>query len=79
MSKTILARQEQILRDILGDSNLQVTRETNATQVDAWDSLTHMQIIAAIEKEFGVRFALGELQALKNVGDMTDLIEKKIS
>lgn len=73
----IMLKQQEILRSIFGDDSLVITRETDANQIDAWDSLTHMQIIAAIEKEFKVRFALGELQALKNVGDMADLIASK--
>lgn len=72
-----MLKQQEILRSIFGDDSLVITRETDANQIDAWDSLTHMQIIAAIEKEFKVRFALGELQALKNVGDMADLIASK--
>lgn len=74
----VLDKQTGILRDIFSDKNLVVTRETNADSVRGWDSFVHIQIITAIEKEFKVRFALGELQSLKNVGDMEDLILKKL-
>ena len=56
-----------------------MTLETSAADVDEWDSMTHIQIIASIEAKFKVRFALGELQALKNVGDMIVLLEKKLN
>jgi acyl carrier protein len=67
------------MREVLEIPNLNVTFETSAAEVDEWDSMTHIQIIASIEAKFKVRFALGELQALKNVGDMIGLIEKKLS
>ncbi len=73
----ILETQTRILRDIFGDASLEVNESTSANDVDGWDSMTHMQVIAATEKEFGLRFALGELQALKNVGDMAELILAK--
>jgi acyl carrier protein len=41
--------------------------------------MTHIQIIAALEANYKIRFALGELQALKNVGDMIELITKKLT
>ena len=55
-----------------------ITRESSAHTVRGWDSLAHIQLVAATEHEFGVRFALGELETLQNVGDMVDLIDKKL-
>lgn len=74
----IMQKQIQVLRDVFEDPSLEVTEETSAQDVDGWDSIAHMQVIAALEKEFKTRFALGELQTLKNVGDMATLISKKI-
>jgi acyl carrier protein len=54
-----------------------IKRETTADDVDDWDSLSHLNLVIAVEMKFGVKFALGELQSLKNVGDMADLVEKK--
>ncbi len=68
-----------IMKDVLELPDLIVTTSTSATDVDEWDSMTHIQIIASIEAKFKVRFALGELQALKNVGDMIVLLEKKLN
>lgn len=73
----IIKKQATILRGIFDDQNLEVTETTSANDVDDWDSMTHMQVIAETEKEFGIRFALGELQSLKNVGDMAELILSK--
>lgn len=59
------------------DASYTITPETSAEEIDEWDSISHIELITAIESDFGVRFALGELQDLKNVGDMAKLIQEK--
>jgi acyl carrier protein len=75
----ILASLQPIFRDIFDQNDLTVVRESNADNIEGWDSLTHMNLVVAIEQEFKIKFALGELQALKNVGEMVDLMQKKLS
>jgi acyl carrier protein len=69
---------QDIFRDIFDDDELLVKEYSNAETVEDWDSLAHINLVTAIEKEFRIRFALGELNALKDVGDMLDLIETKL-
>ncbi len=78
-NEEILQTITTIMREVLEIPNLAVTPETSAADVDEWDSMTHIQLIAAIESKYKVRFALGELQALNNVGDMIGLIQKKLN
>lgn len=59
------------------DASYTITPQTSAEEIDEWDSISHIELITAIEADFGIRFALGELQDLKNVGDMAKLIEEK--
>ncbi len=73
-----LARVTPIFHQVFEDDSIVIKRETTADDVDAWDSLSHINLVIAIEMEFNIRFALGELQALKNVGEMCDLIDKKV-
>lgn len=75
----ILQTVTTIIQEVLELPDLNVTTETSAADVDEWDSMTHIQLIAAIEGKYKVRFALGELQSLKNVGDMIALIQKKLN
>ena len=75
---TILERVEAILRDVFDLPQLLVTPNLTAQDVEEWDSIAHIRVVVAIEQEFNVKFALGELQSLQNVGDMLRLIEKKI-
>jgi len=66
-----------IFRQVFDDNSIVLTRETTADDIDDWDSLSHLNLVIAVEMKFGVKFALGELQSLKNVGDMADLVDKK--
>ena len=75
----ILEQLQPIFQDILDQPNLVLTPESNASTVEDWDSLAHVNIVTAVERRFKIRFALGELQELKNVGDMVAMIKKKMS
>jgi acyl carrier protein len=74
---TITERLTPIFRDIFDREDLTPTPTLTARDVAEWDSLSHIRLIVAVEKEFGIKFALGELQSLQNVGEMIALIEKK--
>ena len=68
-----------IFHEVFDDDSIVITRQITANDIDAWDSLSHMNMVMAVELKFGIRFALGELQTLKNVGDLIDLTEKKLA
>lgn len=74
----ILNELQPIFQDVFDDEDLVVTNESNAENIDDWDSLSHIRLVVAIEKQFGIKFAFGELQELKNVGEMIEVIEKKL-
>jgi acyl carrier protein len=73
-----LERIQRVMRDIFDEPGLLVSSATSANDVEAWDSLSHISLVVAVEKEFGVRFDLRELRALKNVGEWDDLIGRKL-
>ena len=73
-----LKRLEVIFKDVFDDDSLVLNRETNADDIEDWDSLAQINLIAACEKEFGLRFEIDEIVVLANVGDMVDLIESKL-
>ena len=75
----ILKKLQPIFQDIFEDDELLITAESNASTVEDWDSLAHITLIFAIEQEFEIKFALGELEAMKNVGDMVELMQTKLS
>jgi acyl carrier protein len=73
-----LGKLTPIFHQVFEDDSIVLKREITADDIDGWDSLSHINLVLAIEMAFKIRFALGELQALKNVGDMVDLIERKL-
>ena len=74
----LIERLKPIFHDVFDDTSLVISRESNAQTIEGWDSLAHINLVSAIEKEFQIRFALGELQELKNVGEMVDLMARKL-
>lgn len=54
-----------------------VTPAISAKEVPEWDSLTHISLVVAVEKAFGVRFRVGEVEKTKNIGEFADLIIKR--
>ncbi len=57
--------------------DLALKREMTASDLEDWDSLTHINLIVAAEKEFKVKFTTAEVAKLSNVGDLIDTISKK--
>ena len=72
-------RVTDIFQDVFDDDMIVLHRETTANDIEDWDSLAHITLIVTIEQEFKLKFDLIELKPLKNVGEMLDLIQTKIS
>lgn len=51
----------------------------SATDVEEWDSMTHISLVVAIEKAFSIRFRMGEVEKTKNVGEFAELIVRRVS
>jgi len=75
--ETILKTLNTIFIEVLDDEEIVVKADTTASDIEDWDSLTHIQLVSAIEKEYGLSFSLAELEDLGNVGDMVNLILSK--
>lgn len=73
-----LARLQEVFRNIFDDDSLTITRETTAQDIEAWDSVQNITLMLEVEQEFGVRFSTPEIAYLQNVGELTDLIGKKL-
>ncbi len=74
----ILRDLNEVFRDVFDDESITVDEETTAEDVDGWDSLEHINLIAAVEQEFGVKFSMGQVVSMKNVGEMMDIIEAQV-
>ena len=75
----LLSKLTSIFRDIMDDEEINLTDTTTADDIEDWDSLTNIQLIVAIEKEFGIRIKSGQIQSWSNVGEMVDDLLKNIA
>ncbi len=72
--KEIYARLNEVFRDVFDDDDITVNANTVADDIEDWDSMMHITLIGAVEDEFGVRFKMGEVSTMKNVGEMAHII-----
>lgn len=75
----ILAKLQDIFRDVLDNDGIELTGESSADDIEEWDSLSHIQIVHEIEKEFGVKFTAYEITSWIDVEELVDCIAKKLS
>jgi acyl carrier protein len=72
----VIARLQTIFDSVFLEPVV-VTPEISAKDVPEWDSLTHISLMVSVEKIFGVRFRVGEVENAKNIGELADLILKR--
>jgi acyl carrier protein len=70
-------RLQGIFRDVFDDNSIVLFDAMTADDIADWDSLTHISLVVASEKEFKTRFVLKEVKALKNVGEFIAMIRQK--
>ena len=69
---------DEVFRDVFDDEEITVTDATTADDIEDWDSLEHINLLAAVEQEFGMKFNMGQVVSMKNVGEMADIIISQI-
>ena len=74
----VFEKMNEVFRDVFDDEDITVTDETTADDIEDWDSLEHINLVNAIEQEFDIKFTMGEIVSMKNVGEMADLIIAKL-
>ncbi len=70
----IIKRLTDVFRDVFDDDSLIIGENTTSADIDDWDSIEHINLIGAVEDEFGMRFKMREVSGMKNVGEMIDII-----
>lgn len=75
--KTIYERLNKVFRDVFDDDSINVNAKTTADDIDDWDSLEHITLINAVEREFKMKFRMGEISSMKNVGEMVAIVAER--
>lgn len=68
----------QVFRSVFKNDAIEITRATTAADIDQWDSITHLDLITATEEAFQIEITGFDVMGLKNVGDLLDLIQRKL-
>jgi acyl carrier protein len=75
----ISERLANVIRGELNLPDLKFEDGMLAREVPGWDSLRHLSIIAAVERDFGIRLKSLEVMRLKNIGELQALIDRKVA
>lgn len=74
----VFAKLNEVFRDVFDDEDITVTETTTAEDIEDWDSLEHINLMAAVEQEFGIKFTMGQIVTMKNVGEMATIILERL-
>ena len=73
-TREIFERLDRVFQDVFDDDTIHVTPKTTADDIEDWDRLEHITLISAVEREFRMKFKMGEISSMKNVGEMASII-----
>lgn len=73
-TREIFERLDRVFQDVFDDDTIHVTPKTTADDIEDWDSLEHITLISAVEREFRMKFKMGEISSMKSVGEMASII-----
>ncbi len=75
--KNLMERLNNVFREVFDDESIIINENTTSEDIEDWDSLEHINLIGAVEEEFGMRFKMKEVSSMKNVGEMMNIIEER--
>lgn len=75
--REIFARLNKVFQEVFDDPSIRLTPQTTADDIDDWDSLEHITLISAVEREFHMKFKMKEISSMKNVGEMAGIIQER--
>ena len=75
--REVFARLDRVFQDVFDDPGIRVTPATTADDIEDWDSLEHITLISAVEREFRMKFKMGEISSMRNVGEMARIVMER--
>ena len=70
----VFERLDMVFKEYFDDEDIQLCDDTTSEDIEDWDSFEHINLIVAVEDEFGMKFPMGKVVTMKNVGEMVDII-----
>jgi acyl carrier protein len=74
MDEQILNRVREIAGDVL---DAKVSADSSPETVESWDSVRHLNLILALEEEFGFQFLPEEMDDAKSIGKIAGMVTAK--
>ncbi|HQM55775.1 MAG TPA: acyl carrier protein [Anaerolineaceae bacterium] len=74
----IQERLTKVFRTVFDNESITLTPDLTADDIDEWDSLSHINLMLAIELEFGIEFSQSEIQDFRNVGELIECVKTKL-
>ena len=75
----VLSKMVEVFKRVFDDETIHLVEATTAPDIPGWDSLTHINLIIEIEEEFDLKFTVDDIVGLKNVGEMVEMVERKLA
>lgn len=75
--REIYARLNRVFCDVFDDDSIRIGPRTTSDDIEDWDSLAHISLISAVERTFRMKFRMGEISTMKNVGEMVAIIKAR--
>lgn len=77
MDEQINNRLNEVFQEVFDDEDLFIDDDTNSDSIEDWDSMEHINLVVAVEEEFGMKFSMDEIAEMKNVGEMVEIIKER--
>lgn len=74
----VYEKLKEVFCEVFDDEDIVISDTTTADDIEDWDSLEHINLVVATEKKFGIKFNMGEVSKMKNVGEMVDTILQRV-
>lgn len=75
--REVFTRLDRVFQEVFDDPSIRVTPNTTSDDIEDWDSLEHITLISAVEREFRMKFKMGEISSMKNVGEMARIVMER--
>lgn len=77
--KSVLDKLQGLFQETFDDEALKISEATSADDIEAWDSLSNVRLMIAVEQAFGIRMRAAEVSSLKSTGELVNLVLAKVA
>lgn len=76
---SIREKIQEVFRNVFNKPDLVLTDDITTEDIEEWDSMAHLNLVIALEKCFGIKFATTEIPNMQSAGTIDSIIRQKLS